>query len=668
MIKVSLFHGEDEQGVHAIPLFGSADRTFEKTAEPLLLPEVSQYIATLRPRPDAQYVLVNAMGAGEYWGSNINGDHFPEAALVHTPKDWTGNPLLDKIRSKDWPYGFPTFYFAHPYAHHRNKDATRAFGEVELAAWNPRMKRVELVTRVDEDKCQKFGGTGVWDKLKAGQYPDVSMGCKVPYDTCSICLDWATYRKAQATFIPGKDKSPGEAILRCHKALKAKNGKGIRGVSITRADYCDHAKKQMNKILPDGRKVFVYNDYPKFFDISFVFIGADKTAKTMMKIAGGGQSYWFLNDAAMEKDAGVREEVRAYLNHSALNLGLAAHDIRHLGTHEYADKMGPKGSPRHVAAAVAARIPSLAENVYYAAIPPQLHHTPEELRDLKNRLALKGEFLHGYNPDAHPDPLVTKSASDNALKLAFLGKAAKNKDAEIIKDVVPSQFASKAIPALTRNERDLPERMLDVLGSRPLSEALSTTSGLGMVLRPREFQRIVLIRMGQRDLADECSCSNTVFPRVEESLPFAMGPSLFSPALARMLFPFLAERSALGPSIEKRVLIISATPQEKHASASSHSSALLRKIGAAYNAYRAGIMDLVAHAQDLVASTAPPSEMHLHKLASLSADAVFTPLSVCYLKQAFWDETGAALSTTSVERGLPSRNTWDQSTKIAGGH
>ena len=120
--------------------------------------------------------------------SNINGDHFPEAALIHKPNDWTGNPLVDKAKARSWPYGFPTFYLAHPFAHHRNKDATRAFGEVELSTWNPLMKRVELVVRVDYDKCVKFGGTAVWDKLCAGKYPDVSMGC-VPAGTRVMLAD-----------------------------------------------------------------------------------------------------------------------------------------------------------------------------------------------------------------------------------------------------------------------------------------------------------------------------------------------------------------------------------------------------------------------------------------------------------------------------------------------
>jgi hypothetical protein len=588
MLKVAFFQGEDESGPRVVPLFGPADRLFEKTAAPTLLPEVAAYIASLRPRPDAQYVLVNAMGASEWWGSNINGDAFPEASLIHTPDDWTGNPLIDKIRARDWPYGYPTFYFAYPYAHHRNKDSTRAFGEVELAAWHPRMKRVELVVRVDEEKCQKFGGVGVWDKLKAGQHPDVSMGCKVPYDTCSICLDWDTYRRAQGMFSPGRDKSPGDAVLRYHKELQRRNGKGIRGVSITRADYCEHAKKSMNRILPDGRKVFVYNDYPKFFDISFVFIGADKTAKVMMKIAGeGSRGFWHIGSSA-----------------------------------ELAEKLGYADGDDIL-------LPELA---------------PEGTVQLK-----------------------TASSPEAALKFAFLGKQAKNKDAEIIKDVVPSQFAGKAVPVLTSSEADLPRDVLDALGSSPLEHALSTPSGLGMVLRPREFQRIILIQMGHRPLADRLESEGTVFPKSEDRLDVPMGPSFFSPLLAHLLAPLMASRSALGPAIEKRVLVASTGPKEKQGSYPSLSSGLLRKIGAAYNSYRDGVMELVAHTQDLVASMTTASSEHLHKFASAPVDEIFTPLSVSYLKQAFWDEVQEE-KTADVERGLPSRNTQALSKKTAGGH
>src|SRR5688572_27098598 len=110
MLKCSYFRGETETGPSAIPLFGRADAYFEKTASAQLLPEVVRYIAALKPENTSQYVLVNAMGAGEYFGSNINGDYFSEESLIHKPDDWMGNPVIDRIRAKEWPYGFPTFY------------------------------------------------------------------------------------------------------------------------------------------------------------------------------------------------------------------------------------------------------------------------------------------------------------------------------------------------------------------------------------------------------------------------------------------------------------------------------------------------------------------------------------------------------------------------------
>lgn len=585
MLKVAFFHGEDAHGPRAIPLFGPADSVFEKTAAPTLLPEVAKYIAGLRPASDAQYVLLNAMGASEWWGSNINGDAFTEASLIHRPDEWTGNPLIDKERSREWAYGFPTFYFAHPFAHHRNKDAARAFGDVELAAWHPRMKRVELVTRVDKDKCEQFGGTGVWDKLKAGELPDVSMGCKVPFDTCSICLDWDTYRRAQQMFHRERHKSPGDAVLAYHKELIKKNGKGIRGVSITRKDYCEHASKHMNHILPDGRKVFVYNDYPKFFDISFVFIGADKTAKVMMKIAGGGQVYWFLNGAELAEKLGYTQDD---------------------------DILLPAFAPEGTAVKVA-------------------------------------------------------SVTDETLKQAFLGKLAKNKDAEITKDIVPSQFAGKAVPLLTHSERDLPKETLDALGASPLEEALSTPTGLGMVLRPREFQRIILIQMGKRPLADELDRKGEVFPKSEEKLDVPMGPSFFSQVLARLLLPMMGERSGLGPAVEKRVLVATGDHKEKRGGSSSLSNPLLRKMGAAYNGYRTGVMELVAHAPELISSMAMPPHEQLHKFAAATVESVFTPLSASYFKLAFWDEVGVD-SPAFVERGFPSRNTPAIHKRTAGGY
>lgn len=563
MIKVSTFLAQSEFGLAAVPLFGPADPIFEKTASSGLLPEVLRYIEQLRPRNDAQYVLVNAMGAGEFFGSNINGDHFPEVALMHKPDEWTGSPLIDKPMSKSWPYGFPTFYSAYPYAHHRNKDPSRAYGEVELATWNDHMKRVELVVRCDKLKCQQFGGVGVWDKLKGGQFPDVSMGSKVPFDTCCICLDWDSYKKALATFNPRVHRHPGMAVLEFHKKLKSRNGVGIRGLSVTRKDYCEHTSKLMNVILPDGRKVFVYNDFPRFFDISFVFIGADKTAKVMVFIKRSG----FLQ-----------------VMPSAFT----------------AEKMG--------------------------------------LRD----------------GDIQEPGVKTSSVSDHILKRAFL-KGAEEKKGEIEKEVVPSQFAGKAIPVLTRNEPDFPDEMLHALSTVPMRNALATTSGLGMLLRPREFERTMMLRAMRNKTLEEPGLGD-------------MSPDDFMPALARILMPMMAQRSALAPYVERRIIIISEKPRTEVPAASSLSQDSLRKMSAAYGDYRRSVMNIVADTQNLIERAAPHKEGEVHKLANAEAEELFTPLTVKYLEEAFCDElpsldTAKAVVKTSsrakanVERGFPSRNT-----------
>lgn len=846
--------------------------------------------------------------------SNVNGDHFPEAALIHEPENATGNPLLDRAIGKKAHYGYLTFYNAHPFAHHRNKDPSRAYGEVELSVWNDHMKRVELVVRVDYDKCVRHGGTAVWDKLKKGQFPDVSMGCflegtlvtmadgtrkpieeiqegdrvlthrgrprrvrgtmkrpyegdvytikpeagapirctekhpffavpvsqvkaktykgyqrwleevevdpdwipardvsghvlvepvvagtltpdyasrefcrllgyylaeghilrnkkgesvgiqlsthrldavhleieelcqavvtdnppawadsstsqkgkyvyihdrwlaekceelagrgaktkklaeevlhwhpelqaellgafvngdgcsggkgtlklstasrdlafqflailprlgvaaslqvlnhkagkgfsrkstkewvvhigkqfvapfidrcsklvpepvfktknarkffddllltpvrkvkkewlkttvynidvdeddsyqignlavhnsKVPFDTSSITLDWKLYREAQASFNPKKHKHEGQAVLEFHKERKEKDGVGIKGLSITRKDYDEWCLTRMNQILPDGRKVFVYNDYPRFFDISFVFIGADRTAKVMVYIVRSGR----------------------------------------------------------------------------LVAPPS---------------ALVAERMGTTDPD-------TKTASiDEHLLAALFQKKAEEKSGEFEKEVSPNLPPGKAIPLLTEKEKDLPKDVRRLLKSVPLESALSTLSGMGIVLKPEEYE----------DIAGD------------KKVP--LNSKSFMPPLARTLLPMLSERSALGPLIEERILMVSLSPKKEDAEAASLSSKPLRKMGSTYNAYRRDVMDLVAHSQNLLESAALPQDEDLHKLAAAETGELFTPLTFEYLNTAyldtpvFGDSQEAVVKTSSqaeagVQRGLPSRITW----------
>jgi hypothetical protein len=91
----------------------------------------------------------------------------------------------------------------------------------------------------------------------------------------------------------------------------------------------------------------------------------------------------------LEKVSGSWRE--DYTKHTALNLGQAARDTRWLLSHPDADTK---------LEAAKKRIPSLANNLFYAAIPPRSHHTEEELADMDPHTH-RQIFLHGYAPWKH---------------------------------------------------------------------------------------------------------------------------------------------------------------------------------------------------------------------------------------------------------------------------
>jgi len=558
IIKVCQFRARRDQGERLVEVFrpgeiekAAAFFAMGKTAQPML-PEVQQFLQHLMPDPSKIYVLVNALGAGEYWGSNINGDYFPEGSLIHR------GPI----------YGYETFYQAHPYKHHVNKDPSRSFGEVKISAWHDEMKRVELVVCIDRELAAKFGAQDICDKLDHGLFPDVSMGCKVPYDLCSKCTDWAKYRDAQSTYDPSLHQSVGQAVLVFHRRNP------IRGLSVTRNDYCEHLKTQLNKILSDGTKIYAINDFPRFFDISFVFIGADKTAKVMAKLAHVTLGYhsevvpsWHLAE-----ELGYQPEIEKDFEK------VAAVPVRQV-LREVVRATGKRYHPEKM---------SLNRAITMARKGVAKSEMPEE-----------------------------KQAGLDLVRARLREKkASHHKGAEITKEVVPSQFGGKAVPT-EHSTPDLPNEILDQLGKCPLHEALSTPTSMGMLLRPREFQRITIISLGRKDLADQMDRDSMVIPQSgERDTTVPMGPEHFSDIIKRLLMPFLEGRSMLEPIAKRRMIPTSiggeGEPPELHKEPWGNTlkveklktaeSPFLCKIAAAYNGYLDRAVDCLKQAADIVSS------------------------------------------------------------------
>jgi len=224
MIKLLDFAPFDQTGEPTVRLLPKSSSHGVKIASSgAFAPEIVNFISSLKPTLNKLYALINAMGASEFFSCNRNGDAFYEDALKKY---------------------HPTFVSkGHPYMHHINKDPNKAYGKVVFSAYNDLMHRVELIVEYDTTKLdQKFV-----EKINNGEMVNVSMGCKVDADYCSICGNRA--------------KTP--------------------------ADYCEHLTSNpgLNRMLPDGRKAFAINRDPEFFDISIVTIPADPTARVLAKLA-----------------------------------------------------------------------------------------------------------------------------------------------------------------------------------------------------------------------------------------------------------------------------------------------------------------------------------------------------------------------------------------------
>lgn len=242
--------------------FNTFDAYFEDTQEARVKiaseSDIKTFCDGLVPDPAFMYLHVIAMGAGDFYGCNKNGDYFPEKSLImyhHTFEE-----------------------SAKVFKEHNNKFNSPSYGKVVKSWYNPVMHRVELILAVDRAKAPDIVA-----KVERGEVPEVSMGARVPHDVCSICGN---------------------------KAAK-KN------------EYCEHIRKELKHVYPDGRQVYMLNLQPTFFDISFVFRRADKLGLMLKKVARAeGAPLDHVFDEPVEKTAEIDKQVPADAVVKVLNKGM----------------------------------------------------------------------------------------------------------------------------------------------------------------------------------------------------------------------------------------------------------------------------------------------------------------------------------------------------------
>jgi len=427
MIKYLDYDSIDDYGQHIVPVNSMYE--LNKTASRGYSPELMKVITGMRRMPNRYYVVINALGSYETWGCNRNGDAFPVAGLTHKS--------LRTDMGTENDYGYKTFeYYAKLYKHHANKDPKRSFGDVIFSHWNPAIQRVELIVGIDTKS-----GKDIIDSLDAGEQVSCSMGCKVKYDRCSICDARA---KSRAQYC---------------KHLRDYLGK------IVDADLAMTWSRELGRVILPGAQVFAWNDHPRFFDISRVYIGADRT------------SYFIGKAASLGRYTHSADTADAY--------GVTDDDV---------EKVAIIGKKSEIQKSV------------------------------------------GSGDDDDVDGFVSRINKAKAVR-------------KILDEKMSTAIASEPL---------IDNRVLNSTEGIPLENILSTLVGIGIHPKPAEFQRIVLVNIGMRNIADELEGNGIVFDSNVDCVPRSIDISerMFSPSIARSMSPYFARRSCMPHFIFERVPVV----------------------------------------------------------------------------------------------------------------
>lgn len=96
-----------------------------------------------------------------------------------------------------------------------------------------------------------------------------------------------------------------------------------------------------------------------------------------------------------------------YLRHSALNFGQAMQGIRYFYSHPTIDKIAIRGTPRHFHLSLRIRIKLILNDLFFAVIPPQWHHSEAELASL-HEFSVWMWFEAGFMPWKFKDETLQK--------------------------------------------------------------------------------------------------------------------------------------------------------------------------------------------------------------------------------------------------------------------
>jgi len=180
-------------------------------------------------------------------------------------------------------------------------------------------------------------------------------------------------------------------------------------------------------------------------------------------------------------------------------------------------------------------------------------------------------------------------------------KDAADKNATIHKRIDGDQSGpiGKSMKVFSQHEPSIPTDMLNALGSAGLPQALATTSSMGMILKPKEFQRVALVSRGNHGLADIMDNMGMRFPDTNKvtNCHEQLAHDHFLKGLANMLLGMVSNRSSYGPAINKRIIRI--TIKKPSTEDRFNDTPDMRKLSALYNGYRLAALEKIASGAEM---------------------------------------------------------------------
>lgn len=172
---------------------------------------------------------------------------------------------------------------------------------------------------------------------------------------------------------------------------------------------------------------------------------------------------------------------------------------------------------------------------------------------------------------------------DDELEAVLKKISDEQKTGEIVKEIpegevltadeeeIKKYLAYKIYPHLYESEKDIPKEKLDQIAQHStIPKIIEAFFSLGMMPRPKEFQRMIIISAGNKNLADELWDKDITFDNSEipahdfeeksdelsKSDEFSRVIDGVPDDLIKMLLPFQEERSYLPGHVAQRIVII----------------------------------------------------------------------------------------------------------------